>query len=113
MTVAVDRIDGVRARARGARRQAAGGRPARGEPARRLRRRPMRLRKKIVATKEGGAITGEERLREYLTSLYGSVVFYEGRPSQTQVERAVGPVARARRRRQGLRRLGREGAART
>jgi hypothetical protein len=45
-------------------------------------------RKKIVATKEGGAITGEERLREYLTSLYGNVVFYEGRPSKTQVERA-------------------------
>jgi photosystem II stability/assembly factor-like uncharacterized protein len=46
------------------------------------------LRKKIVATKEGGAITGEERLREYLTELYGNVVFYEGRPPQTQVERA-------------------------
>ena len=26
------------------------------------------LRSKIVATKEGGAITGEERIREYLTS---------------------------------------------
>jgi photosystem II stability/assembly factor-like uncharacterized protein len=46
------------------------------------------LRKKIVATKEGGAITGEERLREFLTALYGNVVFYEGRPSQTQEERA-------------------------
>ena len=45
-------------------------------------------RKKIVATKEGGAITGEERLREYLAGLYGNVIFYEGRPSQTQVERA-------------------------
>ena len=46
------------------------------------------LRKKIVATKEGGMITGEERLRENLADLYGSVVFYEGRPSQTQIERA-------------------------
>jgi hypothetical protein len=45
------------------------------------------LRKKIVATKEGGMITGEERLREFLTDLYGNVVFYEGRPSQTQIER--------------------------
>ena len=45
------------------------------------------LRKKIVATKEGGMITGEERLREYLADLYGSVVFYDGRPSQTQLER--------------------------
>ncbi|MGI8788292.1 MAG: WD40/YVTN/BNR-like repeat-containing protein [Pyrinomonadaceae bacterium] len=47
------------------------------------------LRRKIVATKEGGAITGEERLREYLADLYGSVNGYEGRPSQTQMERAA------------------------
>jgi hypothetical protein len=46
------------------------------------------LRKKIVATKEGGAITGEQRLRENLADLYGSVNGYEGRPSQTQMERA-------------------------
>jgi photosystem II stability/assembly factor-like uncharacterized protein len=46
------------------------------------------FRKKIVATKEGGMITGEERLREFLADLYGQVMFYEGRPSQTQVERA-------------------------
>jgi len=45
------------------------------------------LRRKIVATKEGGMITGEERLREFLTDLYGNVVFYEGRPSQAQVQR--------------------------
>jgi hypothetical protein len=32
-------------------------------------------------------ITGEERLREYLAGLYGDVTGYEGRPSQTQVER--------------------------
>jgi hypothetical protein len=46
------------------------------------------LRKKIVATKEGGAITGEERLRENLADLYGNAVGYEGRPSATQVARA-------------------------
>jgi len=45
------------------------------------------LRKKIVATKEGGMITGEERLRENLADLYGNVIFYDGRPSQTQLER--------------------------
>ena len=45
------------------------------------------LRKKIVATKEGGAITGEERLREFLATLYGDVNGYEGRPSRTQMER--------------------------
>jgi hypothetical protein len=27
-------------------------------------------------------------LREHLTNLYGNVVFYDGRPSQTQVEAA-------------------------
>jgi hypothetical protein len=46
------------------------------------------FRRKIVATKEGGAITGEERLREYLADLYGNVASYDGRPAQTQVERA-------------------------
>jgi hypothetical protein len=46
------------------------------------------LRKKIVATTEGGAITGEERLRENLADLYGNVVGYEGRPSATQQDRA-------------------------
>lgn len=45
------------------------------------------IRKKVVATKEGGAITGEERLREFMADLYGNVNGYEGRPSQTQIER--------------------------
>jgi methionine synthase I (cobalamin-dependent) len=47
------------------------------------------LRKKIVATKEGGMITGEERLRENLTNLYGAVNGYEGRPSQMQINRTA------------------------
>jgi photosystem II stability/assembly factor-like uncharacterized protein len=47
------------------------------------------LRRKIVATKEGGMITGEERLRENLAGLYGSVTGYEGRPSATQVDRTA------------------------
>ena len=46
-----------------------------------------RLRKKIVATKEGGMITGEERLRENLADLYGNVIFYEGRPSRAEFAR--------------------------
>jgi photosystem II stability/assembly factor-like uncharacterized protein len=45
------------------------------------------MRKKIVATKEGGMITGEERLRENLATLYGSVVGYEGAPTEMQVAR--------------------------
>jgi hypothetical protein len=47
------------------------------------------MRKKIVATKEGGMITGEERLRENLADLYGAVVFYDGRPSQMQLDRTA------------------------
>ncbi len=45
------------------------------------------LRKKIVATTEGGAITGEERIREHATQLYGALVGYEGRPADYYVAR--------------------------
>ena len=45
------------------------------------------LRSKIVATKEGGAITGEERVRELLGQLYGNVNNYEGRPTEYQAAR--------------------------
>jgi photosystem II stability/assembly factor-like uncharacterized protein len=43
------------------------------------------VRKLIVATKEGGAITGEERLREHTDKLYGAILSYEGRPADYQV----------------------------
>ncbi len=45
------------------------------------------LRSKIVATKEGGMITGEERIREHLGQLYGAVKGYEGKPTDYQVAR--------------------------
>ena len=45
------------------------------------------LRSKIVATKEGGAITGEERIREFMAGLYDAVSGYEGRPTDSQVAR--------------------------
>jgi hypothetical protein len=45
------------------------------------------LRKKIVATKEGGAVTGEERIREKTTQIYGAVLNYEGRPTNEQASR--------------------------
>jgi len=44
------------------------------------------IRKKIVATKEGGAITGEERLREHTDQLYGAVTSWDGPPSAYQLE---------------------------
>jgi photosystem II stability/assembly factor-like uncharacterized protein len=45
-------------------------------------------RKKIVATKEGGAVTGEERIREHLDTLYGAFMTWEGKPARYQIERA-------------------------
>ncbi len=45
------------------------------------------VRKRIVATKEGGAITGEERLREHTDQLYGALIGYEGAPGRYQLER--------------------------
>ncbi|WP_409049846.1 WD40/YVTN/BNR-like repeat-containing protein, partial [Sandarakinorhabdus sp.] len=38
------------------------------------------LKKEVVATTEGGAITGEERLRENMDAAYGQVISTEGRP---------------------------------
>ena len=46
-----------------------------------------KLRSKIVATKEGGMITGEERIRELLGQLYGAVNSYDGKPTDYQVAR--------------------------
>jgi hypothetical protein len=47
-----------------------------------------KIRAKIVATKEGGMITGEERLREYMGGLYGDVNGYDGRPTDEQISRS-------------------------
>src|SRR5947208_3289055 len=44
------------------------------------------LRRRIVATKEGGAITGEERLREHTDQLYGALLSWEGPPSAYQID---------------------------
>jgi hypothetical protein len=50
-------------------------------------------KKKVVATKEGGAITGEERIREHLDELYGAFVRWEGRPTRlpTRAHRCTSP----------------------
>jgi len=48
------------------------------------------LRKKIVATTEGGAITGEERLREHTDQLYGAIISWDGPPSSYQLENTAG-----------------------
>ena len=45
------------------------------------------LRRLIVATKEGGAITGEERLREHMDYVYGAIMSVEDRPTPYQMAR--------------------------
>ena len=87
MTDLVDRMNGVRARLDGI----ASKLPPTDALIARLRSASAAVdeqRKKIVATKEGGMVTGEERLREFMAELYGSVVNYEGRPTASQVQRA-------------------------
>ena len=42
----------------------------------------------LVATGEGGWLSGEEQLREKLGQAYGGVNGYEGRPSRTQLDQA-------------------------
>ncbi len=87
MSWAVDAIIGVRdeALARGA--KLPENDPAR-KQAEQLASGVDAIRMKIVATKEGGMITGEERLREFLGGLYGDVAGYEGRPTDSQSARA-------------------------
>ena len=87
MTYAVDAIEGVRdsANARAAKLQPKDPLLA---PLQQLTEQSEQLRSKIVATKEGGMITGEERIREHIGRLYGEVNGYEGRPTDYQVARA-------------------------
>ena len=46
------------------------------------------LHKTVVAMGEGGWLSGEEQLRERVTTLYGDVNGYDGRPTQSQIDRA-------------------------
>jgi hypothetical protein len=45
------------------------------------------LRKQVVATTEGGAITGEERLRENMDMAYGAITSTDGRPTNYALAR--------------------------
>jgi hypothetical protein len=87
MTYAVDSIEGVRdaAKARAAKLQEKD--PLRAK-LQQLADSSDQVRSKIVATKEGGMITGEERIREHLGQLYGAVNQYEGRPGDYHAARA-------------------------
>ncbi|HWC66399.1 MAG TPA: sialidase, partial [Thermoanaerobaculia bacterium] len=74
MSALVDRIDAAHAAAMKAKDTAKAG-------------RLDAIKKEIVATKEGGAITGEERIREQLDHAYGALMSWEGKPPAYQVER--------------------------
>ena len=86
MSFQVDRINGVHdaLMERGTKLK---GDPAFGKRLQELAGKVEAMRKKIVATTEGGAITGEERIREKTTQLYGAILNYEGRPTDYQVAR--------------------------
>ena len=99
MSVLNDKLVDVNAQAE----QRSGGLPG-GDPLRAkldaLAKDASELRKKIVATTEGGAITGEERLREHMGYVYGAILSTEDRPAPYQVarvdalERELGDVER-------------------
>jgi photosystem II stability/assembly factor-like uncharacterized protein len=86
MSFDVDRINGVRESLLD-RRAKLKGEAALGTRLQGLADRLEALRKKIVATTEGGAVTGEERIREKTTRIYGGVLNYEGRPTNEQAGR--------------------------
>jgi photosystem II stability/assembly factor-like uncharacterized protein len=86
MSGVVDRID----RARGSAMESAAKLEPKDDLAPKLKafaERLEALKKVIVATKEGGAITGEERLREHADILYGALMVWEGKPARYQLER--------------------------
>jgi hypothetical protein len=86
MSTLMDRIEGAKSAAEARVKSVPPGDPL----AARLQALVARLdevRRKIVATKEGGAITGEERIREHADQLYGALLTWEGKPGKYQIER--------------------------
>jgi photosystem II stability/assembly factor-like uncharacterized protein len=86
MSALVDRIDAARAAAASRAKSLSASDPQARKAAEAIAKIDE-VKKKIVATKEGGAITGEERIREHLDTAYGALIGWEGKPAQYQVER--------------------------
>ncbi len=86
MSDAVDRIEGLRRAAAARGRELPAGDPL-GTRLAALADSLEPLRGRIVATREGGAITGEERIREHADLLYGAVLSWDGRPPATLGDR--------------------------
>ena len=88
MTTVADRVDGLRA-AVATRRAALPAGDALAPPLAAIADKLDAIRKPIVATTEGGAITGEERLREHLDTVYRAMLRWEGEPTRYQVDRVA------------------------
>jgi hypothetical protein len=86
MTSLVGQINGVRQAANAIAKNDSAP-PALREQATKLSAKADGLRKELVATKEGGAITGEERLREHVDDIYGGIISSEGRPPEYMMQR--------------------------
>jgi photosystem II stability/assembly factor-like uncharacterized protein len=86
MSKLVAQINGVREQA-AALAQSASAPPDVQSAAAKLGGKTDALRKEIVATTEGGAITGEERLREHTDEIYGMVNSTEERPTDYEIAR--------------------------
>jgi hypothetical protein len=86
MTFAVDSVTDLRDQTRDRLSKLAANDPARAQ-VQALLTRLEEVRARLVATREGGGITGEERVREKMGALYGAINAYDGRPSQSQLGR--------------------------
>lgn len=52
------------------------------------------FRSTLVSTSEAGWLSGDEQLREHLADVFGAVATYDGRPTQSQIDRAAMLVER-------------------
>jgi hypothetical protein len=86
MSKLIAEINGVREQAGGIAGSATASPEVKGAAAQ-LNGRADVLRKQIVATTEGGAITGEERLRENVDEVFGAITSVESRPAAYQLAR--------------------------
>ena len=86
MSALTDRIDAARAAA-GAKAKGLAETDPSGKKLRETMEKLDAVKREIVATREGGAITGEERIREHLDTVYGALTGWEGKPARYQVER--------------------------
>jgi photosystem II stability/assembly factor-like uncharacterized protein len=85
MTNLTDKIDGTRASVAALVDKVPAG-DALGAKLRALASKLDDVKKIVVATTEGGAITGEERIREHLDTAYGALMRWEGKPAKYQVD---------------------------